>query len=351
MVTVLLADDSAYMRNLLKSILSGSEYEVVAEASNGDEAIDQYKKFLPDVVLMDIVMDTGRFAKSGLEALEKILSSDPQAKVVICSGLDQQALINKSMKAGAKAFVTKPIEPEKLFETLTMCTDLRILSEMGNMGAGRAATVLSKLAKQPIQIELPKLETGPPHLVTRLYGAPDRTVTAVHMRLQTEPDCDALLVFEPTEALKIAGIMTENLKDSTPEMEDSAVKEMGSNMICAFFSAIADFSDLTFVPSEPYVITDSFEAIIDVFLAKQAMTAKSALVFQALFKREHSSANGFFLIIPSPEFQKQLIEAGKKWLSPDDIQLPPQSLKPEFFPEQSQEYSNGEAGPSTPKYE
>jgi chemotaxis protein CheC len=107
-------------------------------------------------------------------------------------------------------------------------------------------------------------------------------------------------------------------------MEQSAVKEMGSNMICAFFSGIADFSNLTFVPSEPYVIIDSFEAIIDVFLAKQAMTAKSALVFQTLFKREHSSANGFFLIIPSPEFQKQLIEAGKRWLNPEDIPLLPQ---------------------------
>jgi chemotaxis protein CheC len=144
------------------------------------------------------------------------------------------------------------------------------------------------------------------------------------MRLQTEPDCDALLVFEPTEAIKIASIMTENLKNSTPEVEQSAVKEMGSNMICAFFSAIADFSDLTFVPSEPSIITDSFESIIDVFLAKQAMTAKSALVFQTLFKREHSSANGFFLIIPSPEFQKQLIEAGKKWLNRDEIPLAPQ---------------------------
>jgi len=324
MVTVLLADDSVYMRNLLKSLLSESEYEVVAEASNGDDAISLYEKVRPDIVLMDIVMDTGQVTRSGLDALEKIVSIDSKAKVIICSGLDQQSLINKSMELGAKAFVTKPIEPEKLFETLATCSDLRILSEMGNIGAGRAATVLSKLAKQPIQIELPKLETGAPHLITRLYGAPDRLVTAVHMRLQTKPDCDALLVFEPTEAIKIADIMTEKLSHATPEVEESAVKEMGSNMICAFFSAIADFSGLTFVPSEPCVVTDSFESIIDVFLAKQAMTAKAALVFQTLFKREHSSINGFFLIIPSPDFQKQLIEAGKRWLNPDDIPLMPQ---------------------------
>jgi len=321
MATVLIADDSAYMRDLLKRIITESGYDVVGEASNGDEAIEQYQKIKPDILLLDIVMGEGKIAKTGIDALKKIIADDPQAKVVVCSALDEHNLVTLSMKAGAKAFVAKPFEPEKLLETLAMCTDLRIFTEIGNIGAGHAATALSKLAKQQIQISLPKLETGPPHLVARLCGIPDRIVTAVHMQLATEPACDCLIVFDPEEAKKIAAIMTDYPTPVSRDIAISAVEEMGSIMICAFYSAIANFAELTIVPSNPDVVTDSFEAIIDVFLAKQLIAAKSALIFDMQFRRNQSSANGFFLMIPSPEFRDQLIQASKKWLEPSDAPM------------------------------
>jgi two-component system chemotaxis response regulator CheY len=316
LVSVLIADDTVYMRDLLERILDESGYDVIGEASNGDEAIEQYQKLKPDILLLDIVMGEGKIAKTGLDALKKIIANDPQAKVVVCSALDESNLVNASMRAGAKAFVAKPFEPEKLLETLVMCTDLRIFTEIGNIGAGHAATVLSKLAKQPIQVSVPKLETGPPHLVARLCGEPDRPVTAVHMQLATEPSCDCLIIFDPKEAKKIAAIMTDYPTPVSQEVAVSAVEEMGSIMICAFYSAIANFADLTIVPSKPDVATDSFEAIIDVFLAKQLIVAKSALLFQMQFKRHENSANGYFLMIPSPEFRNQLIASGKQWVEP-----------------------------------
>ena len=140
-----------------------------------------------------------------------------------------------------------------------------MLTEIGNIGAGHAATVLSKLTKQPIQISVPKLETGPLHLIARLIGAPDSQVTAVHMALATEPGCDTLIVFDSEEVKKIASLMTS---ESTPVSQDiamSAVQEMGSIMLCAFYSSIANFAELTIVPSRPNVFSDYFEAIIDVF--------------------------------------------------------------------------------------
>ncbi|HUJ85105.1 MAG TPA: response regulator [Candidatus Acidoferrales bacterium] len=317
MVSVLVADDSTYMRDLLRRILEESGYNIIGEASNGDEAVDLYQKLRPDILLLDIVMDEGKTCKSGIDALKMIIADDPEAKIVVCSALDEHNLVTMSMKAGAKAFVAKPFEPEKLLETLVTCTDLRIFTEIGNIGAGHAATVLSKLAKQSIQISLPKLETGPPHLVARLVGAPDKVVTAVHMQLATEPGCDCLIMFDPVEAQKIAAIMTDYSTPVKPEVALSAVEEMGSIMICAFFSAIANFAELVIVPSKPDVVTDSFEAVIDVFLAKQLIVAKTALIFDMQFKRNESSANGYFLMIPSPEFRDQLIESGKKWVGPN----------------------------------
>lgn len=314
MVTILLADDNAYMRNLLKRILVESGYEVIGEATNGDEAIEQYLKLRPEILLLDIVMNEGKIAKTGLDALKKIVKEDPQAKVVICSALDETSLINEAMKAGAKAFVVKPFEPEKLLEALAMCTDLRVLTEIGNIGAGHAATVLSKLTKEPINISVPKLETGPPHLIARLCGAPDSQVTAVHMQLATEPGCDSLIVFDSEEAKKIASIMTDYSTPVSQEIVKSAVEEMGSIMLCAFYSSIANFVELTIVPTKPNVFTDYFEAIIDVFLAKQLFQSQSALIFQMQFQRNQSSANGFLLMLPSLEFRKQLTDAGKRWI-------------------------------------
>jgi len=321
MVSVLIADDSAYMRDLLKRILVESGHEIVGEASNGDEAVEQYQKLKPEVLLLDIVMDEGKIAKNGIDALKRIVSDDPQARVIVCSALDEQNLIDLSMKAGAKAFVAKPFEPEKLLETLVTCTDLNIFTEIGNIGCGHAATVLSKLAREPVQVSLPKLQTGPPHLIARLCGSPDKVVTAVHMRLVTEPSCDCLIVFDPEEAKKIAAIMTNYNSAVSEEVVLSAVEEMGSIMICAFFSSIANFAELMIVPSKPDVVTDSFEAIIDVFLAKQLITASTALIFNMQFNRKDSSASGFLLMIPSPDFRNQLIEAGKKFVEPADVSL------------------------------
>ncbi len=216
------------------------------------------------------------------------------------------------MQLGAKGFVVKPFDPEKLLETVVMSSDLNIIADIGNIGAQRAVTVLSKLANQPIEIDVPKIETFPSHLITKLDGAPDRPVMAVHMALQ-KSECDILIAFELNEAAKISYIMTEKLhKQNVAHIQTSAIKEMGSNTICAFLSAISDFSDLTIVPSAPTLVTDSFEAIIDTFLAKMTISAKTALLFKIRLKKQASLADGVLIIFPSPEFMKQLINIGKK---------------------------------------
>ncbi len=104
MKTVLIVDDSQFMRNWLKSILAELSFTVVAEAENGLEAIKQYKEYYPDVIIMDIMMPV----MDGIKALKEILRINPCAKVIMCSSIGTKYHIIEALQIGAKDFVVKP---------------------------------------------------------------------------------------------------------------------------------------------------------------------------------------------------------------------------------------------------
>lgn len=121
MGTVLIVDDATFMRATLKRIVLESGHEVAAEARNGDEAINQYRETNPDLVLLDILMPPSPKAKDGMDALKQIMRSDSSAKVVMCSSMAQTAVIAEAMKAGARDYIVKPFEPEKIMEVIARC--------------------------------------------------------------------------------------------------------------------------------------------------------------------------------------------------------------------------------------
>jgi two-component system, chemotaxis family, chemotaxis protein CheY len=113
-ISVLLCDDSRAMRIMTTSILEEHGMSVVGEAEDGFAAIAQYKATRPDVVLLDLVMPK----MSGQGALREILDFDPNAVVIVLSSLGAQADIEKCLRAGAKSYLQKPIEPEALIRVL-----------------------------------------------------------------------------------------------------------------------------------------------------------------------------------------------------------------------------------------
>jgi two-component system chemotaxis response regulator CheY len=119
MGTIMIVDDASFMRAVLKKIVLQAGHEVIAEAGNGDDAIAQFQAVHPDLVLMDIIMPPGPKAKDGIEALRQIVAVNPSAKVVMCSSMGQQALIAEALKSGAKDFVIKPFQPQKVLEVLS----------------------------------------------------------------------------------------------------------------------------------------------------------------------------------------------------------------------------------------
>ena len=110
---VLIVDDSDFMRNLLREILDG-DYQVVAEAENGVEAVELYQEHEPDVVMMDIVMPI----RDGIEATESIKEIDPSATVIMCTSVGQEEQMKNAIKAGASGYITKPFQKPSVLDEL-----------------------------------------------------------------------------------------------------------------------------------------------------------------------------------------------------------------------------------------
>ena len=111
---ILIVDDAMFMRTMLKNILAKHGYEVCGEATNGIEAIDKYIELRPDFVLLDITMPE----MDGITALKEIKKIDPQAVVVMCSAMGQQAMVIDAIQGGAIDFIVKPFQEDRVLESL-----------------------------------------------------------------------------------------------------------------------------------------------------------------------------------------------------------------------------------------
>ena len=111
---VLIVDDASFMRMMLKDILNKNGYDVCGEAGNGNEALDKYKELKPDLVTLDITMPE----KDGISALKDIRAFDSNAKCVMCSAMGQQAMVIEAIQSGAKDFIVKPFQADRVLESI-----------------------------------------------------------------------------------------------------------------------------------------------------------------------------------------------------------------------------------------
>lgn len=114
MARVLIVDDASFMRMAIKDIITKAGHEVVAEANNGNAAVNKYKEVKPDIVTMDITMPE----MNGIEAVKAIRQFDPEANIIMCSAMGQQAMVVDAVKAGAKDFIVKPFDKDKVLASL-----------------------------------------------------------------------------------------------------------------------------------------------------------------------------------------------------------------------------------------
>jgi two-component system chemotaxis response regulator CheY len=114
MARILVVDDAAFMRKLLCDTLRAGGHEVVGEGRTGEEAVTLFRELRPDVVTLDITMPE----KDGMAALREILGVDPAARVIMCSALGQETKVLESIRAGARDFVVKPFQPDRVLDAV-----------------------------------------------------------------------------------------------------------------------------------------------------------------------------------------------------------------------------------------
>jgi len=111
---ILVVDDAAFMRMMIKDILTKHGYEVVGEAENGAVAVSKYKELVPDLVIMDITMPE----VDGIQAVKEIKKLNADSKIIMCSAMGQQAMVIESIQAGARDFIVKPFQAERVAEAV-----------------------------------------------------------------------------------------------------------------------------------------------------------------------------------------------------------------------------------------
>lgn len=111
---ILIVDDAAFMRMMIKNIVTKAGYEVVGEAENGAQAVEMYKELKSDLVIMDITMPE----MDGIQAVKAIKEIDPNANIIMCSAMGQQAMVMEAIQAGAKDFIVKPFQQDRILQAI-----------------------------------------------------------------------------------------------------------------------------------------------------------------------------------------------------------------------------------------
>ncbi|SDQ58300.1 two-component system, chemotaxis family, response regulator CheY [Virgibacillus subterraneus] len=115
MARILIVDDANFMRVTLETIVKEDKHEVIGGAENGEEAIKLYKEMKPDLVTMDITMPV----MNGIDAIKEIMEYDSEAKIVVCSAMGQQKVVVEAIEIGAKDFIVKPFDENRVLDTIS----------------------------------------------------------------------------------------------------------------------------------------------------------------------------------------------------------------------------------------
>jgi chemotaxis protein CheC len=190
---------------------------------------------------------------------------------------------------------------------------LDVLTELGNMGAGNAATALSTMIDRDVSIDVPTIYVVSPVAIPEILKFYDMHTIAVILQLADGQDCDILLVFSVEEAHKLVRILAEGQEEDSGNLE--IIDELGNIIIGNFLSAISDFTGMTLIPAPPTRIEDLFDAILDIFLAKVSLQGREAILLETRMMCEDEDIQAAILMFLSDELQKELVKRGNEWLN------------------------------------
>lgn len=188
---------------------------------------------------------------------------------------------------------------------------LDALREVANIGAGHAATALSQMTEQQIMISVPELTIAALEAVPNQISAPEEPVAAVLMRMEGDLTGLTLLVFPQPIALRVASLMMRRPVTSMGPIEESAIKEAGNILSAAYLNALADFMQMTLLPSPPSLAIDMSDAIFTSTYVASSQGAAYVVCVESEFHLQEASERlrGFFLLLPDPPSLRAILKA------------------------------------------
>ncbi|MFI2857004.1 chemotaxis protein CheC [Paenibacillus sp. JSM ZJ436] len=187
-----------------------------------------------------------------------------------------------------------------------------VLKEVGNIGAGNAATALSQLLNKPIDMAVPKVQLLPFEEIADCVGGPEAIVLAVFLRVEGEAPGNLFFIMTPEAGKKLlkrlAGIEVEE-GDSFNEMEQSALSEIGNILAGSYLSSLADFTRLSMTPTVPGLAIDMAGAVLGYGLLQFGEMGDDALLINTTFLEGQYEVEGQFFLIPDPQTFAQIFEA------------------------------------------
>ncbi|WP_168122232.1 chemotaxis protein CheC [Paenibacillus sp. HB172176] len=191
--------------------------------------------------------------------------------------------------------------------------ELDVLKEVGNIGAGNAATALSKLLGKPVDMAVPKVSLLAFEEVAERVGGSEQIVLAVFLRVEGEAPGNMFFIIEEQSAKRILrqllSMRHEDEEESYSEMELSAICEIGNILAGSYLSSLADFTQLSMQPSVPGIAHDMAGAILSYGLMQYGEMGDSALLIETTFLEDCESLEGHFFLIPDPESFNKIFRA------------------------------------------
>lgn len=188
---------------------------------------------------------------------------------------------------------------------------LDALREVANIGAGHAATALSQMTDQRIMISVPELTISPLDAIPNQISAPEEPVAAVLMKMEGDLTGLTLLVFPKPIALRVAGLMMRRPVTELGPIEESAIKEAGNILSAAYLNALADFMNMTLLPSPPSLAIDMSDAILTSTYVESAHGSTYVVCVESEFQLQDADERlrGFFLLLPDPASLRAILKA------------------------------------------
>jgi len=190
--------------------------------------------------------------------------------------------------------------------------ELDVLKEVGNIGAGNAATALSKLLDKPVDMAVPKVSLLPFEEVAERVGGSEQIVIAAFLRVEGDAPGNMFFIIEEHSARSmLEQLLSMKLQADAPysELELSALCEIGNILAGSYLSSLADFTRLQLQPSVPAVAMDMAGAILSYGLMQYGEMGDSALLIETKFLEDHKSLEGHFFLIPDPDSFDKIFKA------------------------------------------